>query len=64
MKGIESFEAFLKEIGMPLSFDELGVPESDIDKMVESIYNSRGTLGVYVKMGTDEMKEVYEIAKK
>lgn len=64
LKGIESFEAFLKEIGMPLSFDELGVPEADIDKMVESIYNSRGTLGVYVKMGTDEMKEVYEIAKK
>ena len=54
LKGIEAFEAFLKKIGMPLTFEEIGAKAEDIDRMTEKLLGKRKTEGNYVKLASDE----------
>lgn len=62
LKGIEAFEKFLKEIGMPSNFAELGAKESDIDKMVDCLVRTEKNPGNYIKLTPEDMKEIYMIA--
>ena len=61
-KGIEAFEAFLKKIGMPSSFAEIGAKEEDIEKMTDKLLNGRKTEGNYVKLTRDDVIAIYRSA--
>ena len=62
LKGIEAFEAFLKKIGMPLTFEEIGAKAEDIDRMTEKLLGKRKTEGNYVKLASDDVKKIYHFA--
>lgn len=62
LKGIEAFEAFLKKIGMPSSFAEIGAREEDIEKMTDKLLNGRKTEGNYVKLTRDDVIAIYRSA--
>lgn len=62
LKGIEAFEAFLKKIGMPSSFAEIGAREEDIELMTNKLMNGRKTEGNYVKLTRDDVRKIYESA--
>lgn len=62
LKGIEAFEDFLRKIGMPLTFGEIGASESDIDTMTEKLLTGKETEGNYVKLTADDVKKIYHYA--
>lgn len=65
LEGIESFKCFLKSIGMPVSFAELGAKEEDIPAMAEKCCygNGRtGTVGNFVKLTKEDVEKIYKLA--
>ena len=60
-EGIRRFRLFLRSIGMPLSFSEIGAKEEDIPRLVESL-SSLGTVGGFVKIGKAEAEAIYRLA--
>ena len=50
MLGIYAFRAFLKGIGMPTSFDEIGAKKEDIPVLVEKLGIGDGTMGGFKKL--------------
>ncbi len=62
MKGIEAFEAFLKSIGMPLTFEEIGADEKDAELMTSKLLRSKPTEGNYVKLTADDVMNIYHYA--
>lgn len=63
LQGIERFEAFLKSIGMPLTFEELGAKEEDIPELAEKVkYADNGLVGNFYPLNRAAVEEVYRIA--
>ena len=60
-EGITRFEIFLKSIGMPITFEELGAKEEDIPYMVEKLCK-HGGVGNFVKIGAKEAEAIYRLA--
>lgn len=60
--GIERFEAFLRSIGMPLTFAEIGADAKDIDKLTEKLLAGKETEGNYVKLRAEDVKSIYRSA--
>lgn len=61
LQGIARFEAFLKAIGMPYSFEGLGAKEEDISRMVDSLC-CRGPVGGFVTIDKPEAEAIYRLA--
>ena len=64
LKGIECFRAFLKSIGMPRNFEELGAKEEDIPVLVKNLCygNGRtGTLYGFVTLNEDDCTKIYQM---
>ena len=61
LEGIHRFESFLKSIGMPVTFAQLGAKEEDIPFMVQQLCK-RESVGVFVKIGAKEAEEIYRLA--
>ncbi|MCF2554518.1 iron-containing alcohol dehydrogenase [Faecalicatena contorta] len=62
--GIEALKAFLKGIGMPANFAELGAREEDIEKMAHTACygdGRKGTIGGFVKLGEKDVAEIYRL---
>lgn len=59
LKGIEAFEAFLKSIGMPLTFAEIGASGKDIDTLTQKLLEGKETEGNYVKLTAEDVKKIY-----
>ena len=63
--GIEALRSFLKAIGMPGNFAELGAREEDIEKMAESACNGdarNGTLsGGFVTLNQQDVENIYRL---
>ncbi|MCH5266639.1 MAG: iron-containing alcohol dehydrogenase [Lachnospiraceae bacterium] len=64
LQGIEAFEAFLKSIGMPGSFEEIGAKKEDIERMVDKLFRNSDTQGNYVKLTREDVIEIYKSAVK
>lgn len=64
LQGIERFEAFLRQIGMPSSFEEIGAREEDIGQMTDKLFGSKETEGNYVKLKREDVVRIYESAVK
>ena len=63
-KGIEAFKSFLKEIGMPISFSELGAKEEDIDSMAHTACygdGGSGIVGNFKKLTEEDVKNIYKL---
>lgn len=61
LEGISRFEGFLKSIGMPVTFAELGAREEDIPTMVNQL-GKRKSVGGFVKLGREEIEAIYKLA--
>lgn len=61
-QGIEKFEAFLRQIGMPSSFEEIGARKEDIGLMTDKLFGKRETEGNYVKLRREDVIKIYESA--
>mgnify|MGYP001044852969 FL=1 len=53
---------FLKKIGMPSSFAEIGAKEEDIELMTDKLLKGRKTEGNYVKLNRDDVIAIYRSA--
>ena len=62
MEGVNAFRTFLKDIGMPLTFAEIGADPADIPKLVEMNHIGDGVTGGYVGLDRAAHQEIYEIA--
>ncbi len=64
LAGIAALENFLRSIGMPLSFAELGAKEEDIPKLVEALCYGDGRTGSisgFVTLNTDDCTKIYQM---
>ena len=61
LEGISRFESFLRSIGMPVTFAELGAREEDIPTMVNQL-GKRKSVGGFVKLGREEIEAIYKLA--
>ena len=61
LEGIRRFELFLKSIGMPTTFAELGAKEEDIPGMVAQLCK-RASIGNFVKIGAKEAEAIFRLA--
>lgn len=62
--GIEALKKFSSSIGMPVSFDELGAKEADIEKMAESACygdGRQGSIGGFAKLEKKDVKQIYQL---
>lgn len=64
LRGIEAFERFLQQIGMPSSFQEIGAREEDIERMADKLLNGKKTEGHYVKLTREDVIQIYQSAVK
>lgn len=62
LEGIDSFKKFLKSIGMPTSFAEIGAKEEDICILVDKVKISGGTIGNFVKLDKKSIEDIYRLA--
>ena len=54
---------FFSSLELPITFRELGIPEPDIDLLVNSLHRNKGELlGNYVKLTRQDTAEIYRLA--
>jgi len=62
LEGIEAFRNFLKGIGMPLTFAELGAKEEDIAYMADlATDGGKGTVGGFVSLHKEDVEAIYRL---
>ena len=61
-EGIIRFRRFLKSIGMPLTFAELGAKTEDIPALVEKFGIGDGRTGGFVKLSSEDIAAIYRTA--
>lgn len=61
-EGVAAFKNFLKSIGMPLTFAEIGADPGSIEKLVEMNNIGDGVTGGFVGLDRQAHFEIYEIA--
>ena len=62
VKGITAFRYFLRSIGMPINFAELGAKEKDIPLLVEKFGLGDGRIGGFVHLSSEDIAAIYKIA--
>lgn len=62
LEGIARFRSFLRSIGMPINFRELGAREEDIPALVEKFGIGDGRTGGFVQLSADDIAAIYTIA--
>ena len=63
-EGIRRYRAWLKSIGMPQNFAELGAKESDIPSLVTQLGLKGNTLGAFRPLADDDVEKILRIAVK
>lgn len=63
LEGISRFENFLRSIGMPVNFAELGAKEEDIPAMVRQLCKHENErVGNFVEIGAKEAEAIFRLA--
>ena len=62
LEGIKSFISFLKDIEVPTTFDEEGLPTDNFERMAEKATGG-GTIGGLKKLDKDDVVNIYNLAK-
>jgi hypothetical protein len=60
-EGIRRLQVFFHEIGLPVTLNELGVKDDRLQEMARKC-TERGPVGNFVKLGRNEVFEVYKLA--
>ena len=60
--GIKAFRTFLRSIGMPINFAELGAKAEDIPVLVEKFGVGDGKTGGYVALDKQAITDIYKLA--
>ncbi len=61
-EGIAAFKQFLKSIGMPLTFAELGAREEDIPTLVKNFGIGDGCTYGFVRLSAEDVTNIYRLA--
>jgi len=61
-EGILRYENFLRSIGMPVRFSEIGAREEDIPALIQQSGIGKGTMGSFVKLNAQDMENIYRLA--
>lgn len=61
-EGISKFEQFLKSIGMPIGFRELGAKKEDIPTLIEMLKLDDRGIGRFVNLNKDDIEKIYLLA--
>lgn len=64
LAGIQKFRQFLKEIGMPSCFEDLGAKEEDIEKMAQTACygdGREGFIGNFVSLKKEDVENIYRL---
>ncbi len=62
--GIQALKQFLRSIGMPSNFSELGAKEEDIEKMAQLACHGDGrggTIGAFAKLSKEDVENIYRL---
>jgi len=62
MEGILRYENFLRSIGMPVRFSEIGAKEEDIPTLIQQTGIGKGTMGSFVKLNAQDIENIYQLA--
>ncbi len=62
LEGIAAFKRFLKSIGMPITFAELGAKEEDIPVLVKNFGIGDGKTGGFVRLDKNDIANIYRLA--
>ena len=59
--GIQKLQEFWVSLSMPSSFQELGYKEEDLEYLINHVdYTTEGTVGNYVKLNSNDVKNIYQ----
>ncbi len=62
MEGVMQLKKFFKKLGMPVTMDELGITEPDIDLLVEKLHEHKGNvIGGYYPLTPTETRIIYQL---
>jgi len=61
LAGIAAFRGWLKKIGLPLTFAELGAKEEDIPLLVKTMNLSGNTLGSFKPLTSEDVAAIYRL---
>ena len=61
LEGIEAFKIWLKSMGLPVNFAELGAKEDDIPKLVKTMNLSGNTLGSFQELDESDVEAIYRL---
>ncbi len=62
LEGIHRFRKFLRSIGMPINFAELGAREEDIPTLVSKFEIGDGKTGGFMQLDAHDVTEIYKLA--
>ena len=62
LEGIQDFQDFMKEIGLPTTITEVGGKEEDIPGMVANMFDGAPNHGNFVKLTPEIAAEIYRMA--
>lgn len=64
IEGITRFKTFLHNVGMPVTFEELGVSNPDIEALVTNLHKHKGNpIGNYYPLSPNDTRTIYKIAQ-
>ncbi len=61
-EGIDAFENFMKELGMPTTITEIGGKEADIKKLAEDMFFEAPNHGNFLKLDMENTMAIYKMA--
>ena len=61
LAGIDAFRRWLKSLGLPLTFQELGAREEDIPVLVKTLNLNGNTLGGFVPLSESDVEAIYRL---
>ena len=64
LKGIKKFQEFLSQIGMPLTFKEIGAKKKDIDHLVKMLGVAGKARDGFMKLTAEDCKNIYTLCLK
>lgn len=63
MEGISALKAFFMELGMPVTFSQLGIPNPDIPLLVNKLHENKGPeIGAYYRLNATDTTAIYRLA--
>ena len=64
LEGISRLKTFFKSLGLPVTMEELGIKDPDIDLLVKKLHENKGDeIGGYYRLRSPQTTEIYNLAR-